>query len=219
MNRRLKNSPLRIQGFSLIEIIVALAIVLVLSALILFSYARFLDRSHSLQCQSHVRYLGSLIQLYASDHDNNLLPAEAPSPYYYWYNMLDRYGYLNLDELRSYDDNFMRCPARDVKLPRYQLNTMHYGMNIFPGFLIRGKPGTFKMTRIQNPNNTFLLGEISTGAAIYGKLTTAAYPHDGKITLYFANGSVSQHQGPLNPLPNNYDTSPPPSSSATWPFY
>lgn len=207
------------RGQSLIEVLLAIVIVLVLSSLIILGYTRIRSYSRGIQCQNNVRHLGSLILQYASENENDLLPGESPAPYYYWYNILDRDGYISLDDLRSHDDNFMRCPERKVLKPRFQLNTMHYGMNMFPGFLIRGLPGSFKLSQIQNPNNTFLVGEISSGAAIWGKATTAAYPHDGKITLFFANGQVIQHQGPLPVLPNNYDTKPPASSSSTWPFY
>lgn len=77
----------RRRGFSLIELLVVVAIIAIMCALIFPVFSRAREQAHRTKCISHQRQLALLAALYAQEHDEMLPPAssffaalDAPSP-------------------------------------------------------------------------------------------------------------------------------------------
>jgi len=61
------------RGYSLIEVVVAMSIVLILATLSVVSYKVFLDYSHRKVCKTNLLILGTAVEFYSMEHD--ALPA------------------------------------------------------------------------------------------------------------------------------------------------
>lgn len=75
-------------AFTLIELIVVIAIICILTSLLLPSMSKVRALGRSVKCLSNVRQLGSAFQMYCDDN-NDMMPANGPSPY--WFNALNFY--------------------------------------------------------------------------------------------------------------------------------
>ncbi len=64
------------QAFTLVEMLVVIAIIGVLAGLLLPVLARGKDKAHDLKCLSHLRQLGTAVYLYADEHNHRLPAAE-----------------------------------------------------------------------------------------------------------------------------------------------
>jgi len=67
-------------AFTLVELLVTLAIVAVLASLVLPTLARTRTRMHTVGCLNNLRQWGVATHLYAAEHDDHLPPDGAPNP-------------------------------------------------------------------------------------------------------------------------------------------
>jgi len=114
MKNMKKNSAVTpCRGFTLIEMLVVIAILAILIAITVPNVNRSIENSRRVACLARIRDLGNAVMLYATDHRGSTLP-------YYtfnsqWYNtfrtesggpgLLISGGYLD------YDPNAFRCPS------------------------------------------------------------------------------------------------------------
>lgn len=195
-------------GFTLLELLVVVAIIAILLVLLHPVATSVMERSRQSSCLARMRALGTLILQYPIDHNGNLLPAlsdTSASGGTPWYSILDSAGVLPgkpnvAGTWNNSRNSIMACPSRKT-FPAWSGNaagaTLHYGMNQFPGFLNRtGLPGSSyetlynarygypKINRIKNPNRTFVIGEVDQTYNVQtldnGK---NAYPHSSKSGL------------------------------------
>ncbi|MGD9496062.1 MAG: prepilin-type N-terminal cleavage/methylation domain-containing protein [Armatimonadota bacterium] len=68
------------RGFSLVEMLVVVAIILVLAAMLLPVLEVALGKAESTSCLSNLRHLGMAVRLYCDDYDDRLVPALLPHP-------------------------------------------------------------------------------------------------------------------------------------------
>lgn len=68
------------KGFTLVEMLVVLAIILVLSAMLLPVLEAALKRGESTSCLSNLHHLSMAAQLYSDDYDERIVPAMLPHP-------------------------------------------------------------------------------------------------------------------------------------------
>ncbi|HEY3267550.1 MAG TPA: DUF1559 domain-containing protein [Armatimonadota bacterium] len=83
-------------GFSLVELLVVVAIVAILAAMLFPAFARARDRGNEAACLSNLRQLGVAAQAYADDHDGFMPPGHAvrtgdgpPAAPADWYSRLE----------------------------------------------------------------------------------------------------------------------------------
>ncbi len=84
----------RANGFTLIEILSVLAMIVILSSMLLPSLGRARAQAYKISCLSNMRQIGTGLQLYTDDHDSYLPPAQLPqtgSPVYSWPTLMFSY--------------------------------------------------------------------------------------------------------------------------------
>lgn len=208
-------------AFSLIEILAALTVVGILAVIISFALEGGRQAAQSTKCLSNVRQIGMLHLAYAADNEGALLNASAAGPNWQWTHQLSNAGYIDLTDIREHPErpSIFHCPSRDIPDPDkwMEQDHMHYGANMYPGFNNNADQiHLHKIHDLQNPGQTFLVGEINSNYAIWASMVRAAYPHNEHINMLFADGSARRLKGPLPPLPS---PAPEASSKETFPFY
>ncbi len=73
MNTKLHSTPTSAQGFTLVELLVAIGIIAILAGLSLSGYSAAIRMAQSAKCTSNLRQIGVGFQNYLADH-NNVLP-------------------------------------------------------------------------------------------------------------------------------------------------
>ncbi len=115
-------------GFTIIELVVVMAIILILAAILLPVFERALKSAECTTCLMNVRHLGLAAQLYAGDYDGVLPPAVIDSPNSSQQNCWD---ILLMPYLRSRD--IFICPTDEnpTEGPSYTNSVRHsYGANL-----------------------------------------------------------------------------------------
>lgn len=138
----------RPSAFSLIEVLVVIAIIVLLLAILLPSIGRAKDQVRRVMCRNNLRQWGVAVQLYRGDH-KDYLPTEGPSVPTVaginkpntWYNVLPPYlGAPAYKDVEGAGVNIREFPALHVWIcPAKNLghlnasttgkNQFHYGMN------------------------------------------------------------------------------------------
>lgn len=95
-------------AFTVIELIAAISVILVLSALVVPVCSRALDKSRQAKCVSRLGQIGVALQSYASDNDGCLPWGYNPSDGGYWSSLLSRDEYLP-HGLKA--NSALACPA------------------------------------------------------------------------------------------------------------
>ena len=120
----------RTSGFTLVELLVVIAILSVLASLLLPALAGAKERARGVVCVNNLRQTGIALQVYAGDHDDQLVPAEynvgngAPHEEG-WATLLVNGRYLDAPKKESRDQptlarSVFRCPAANPKV--YEFN-------------------------------------------------------------------------------------------------
>lgn len=104
MNTPFRYSSANRSAFSLIELLVAMAIIAVLAAVGVPAMGGALDSSQRSKCASHMRSIGAGIHLYASEHDGKLPSINCLDPESTWIEQLQPYLGINYTTVRV-------CPA------------------------------------------------------------------------------------------------------------
>lgn len=158
----IKLQPVRKQpfAFTLVEMLVVLAIIGILASLLMPSLASAKRRANSVKCLNHVRQLNIALSLYANDNDGEYPPRRPRSnswirvlqPYYHDANILkcpqDRFS-----EKRSYLFNGWNDYFRSTLSPEEfkQFDTWQW-------------PHGIKETAVVYPSETITFGEKRTGS-------------------------------------------------------
>ncbi|MBE2181301.1 MAG: prepilin-type N-terminal cleavage/methylation domain-containing protein [Chthoniobacterales bacterium] len=139
----------RHHGFTLIEILVATAIMALLTMIAIAAVGGGLDRAQSTKCLQSMRQVGAAMQMHAGDN-NGRLPSSshlraADGSSLSWTSTLSAY----------LGTNFLgRCPA----VPDHR-SRITYGWN---DLLTETNGAGIPLARCRAPNNTMVLGELAT---------------------------------------------------------
>ncbi len=146
-------------GFTLIEMVVVISIILILAAMLLPVFERAVKSAEAVSCLANVRHLALASQLYTDDYDGRLPPALIEIPNSTQKNCWDL---LLLPYIGS--QQIYLCPADENPTagPAYTNSVTHsYGINLDVA-MIGGYPGaSLRSTQIPQPCETILFFDLA----------------------------------------------------------
>ena len=164
--------------FTLIELLIVIAIVAILAAMLLPALNQARERGKCVSCSSRLKSLGQVVAMYVAD-SQDFLPACSPTDTNTWVHQLKRHN-------KSLTNKLFLCPANDtlrfswISDPNNFWNTSvnpqqtEYGFNL--GIVDPYSPSKYgKITRIKNPSTkVFLMDAVSNKSltdpsVIFGK--------------------------------------------------
>ncbi len=134
-------SPARAGGFTLIEILTAVGIILLVAVLAVPSYQAAMDLAKRARCSGHMRQIGTAFASYLGDH-NHILPQR-------YYSSVS-IGYDDLLASYAEDISVFLCPGKDNKKFPGQPS---YGMNWYYD--------NVSSALVEKPTETILAAEAS----------------------------------------------------------
>src|ERR1017187_8697625 len=78
--RRRANSMRASRAFTLVELLVAIAVIAILAALVLSAFSRTKATAQAITCRNNLKQWGVATHLYAADHNDFLPPEGKPTP-------------------------------------------------------------------------------------------------------------------------------------------
>ena len=181
------------RAFTLIELMVVIAIVGILAALLMPTLGRAKAASRRTQCLSNLKQVGLAIRLYAEDCADQLPALPSPNPYPNgvgaYYKQLVK-SYLGLSGAAAPTEQIFICPSDHTystqvghAFTSYTFNGYEVGVGAIDR--ITGK----RLTNIKNPSGGVFAGEVSAffGGSWHPVVIQSAYL-DAKNVLSFVDG-------------------------------
>lgn len=193
------------RAFTLVEVLVVLAVVALLASLLLPSLGRSLEAGNQAKCVANLRSLGSAAQLYVADNDG-ALPTSAgmtDTPSFgwsgdWWMKQISPY----LDESMRWRDNMgvgvsktpFACPSGTPKGKWHG----HYGMNSIAVPFARPRDPKKRLVSVASHSETLLFADALTvyineefvvrgESAAHGSL---AFRHNNSANVVYLDGHV-----------------------------
>lgn len=195
------------KAFSLVELLVVMAIIMVLAAMLIPAAKNALQRSYSMRCASNLRQIGTAIQSYAADNDNFIVPWRLGNGgSSYWSALLMPYLGSSyppaLPSAVSANSVFV-CPVKKANgngITEYNVGTIwsRYNINLHIAENALGTSSgsaTFRKVRMSQVNlsKTYILMDLfGPGGGGYWCLSSGelTYPHSGKINVLFLDNHI-----------------------------
>lgn len=90
MKQKLFNREQHIRRFTIVELLVVIAVIAILASLLLPSLKKAIDKAHDVSCKGNLKQLGTISFQYIDDHDGSCIV---------WYNSWDTAWHLQLIRL------------------------------------------------------------------------------------------------------------------------
>jgi prepilin-type N-terminal cleavage/methylation domain-containing protein/prepilin-type processing-associated H-X9-DG protein len=197
--------PRRTTAFTLVEVLVVIAIVAMLAAILLPSLGRARKKAHATECVNNLRQLGYAVHMYWDDNEgalgalSGIFPTWTSDPTNRaWTQLL--YPYVKTT--KSYLD-----PDWPTWMPELPVS---YYLNLLPAYVAAGSPGSgryaVQIRRISLPSNFILMSEDlwvspiqeidptnerSDRTGFSGTATNYPPPHAGLANFLFADAHVA----------------------------
>lgn len=195
-------------GFTLVELLTVIAIVVILLAITIPIVGMVRDKARDAQCKSNLRQLSTAYLLYAQDHKGNVL---TDSP---WTNLLDPYLARAKTTDKLYD--FYRCPVAPER-PEAEYYQPDYGANmhgaVYADYMGTGSSPK-KLNAIDRPGRVFVFADWiprfrfakhSDIAAANSTRKDEVFRHNGRMNAVFIDGHIEQFTWPF---PTNINEAP-----------
>jgi len=201
-------------GFTLLEVLVVIAILLLLVVASIPIGMKMRDSAHAANCMSNLRQLGAVMIMYAGDHGQKLPPLQPEASREtgrrgdIWPVQLARAGYMwDGRGTLPCGTGVWTCPKCDFMANTYggygvaEDSVFVYGERYPTG--VR-EPGSLRLNRIENPSNTWLIGDAARNTETPNKGWYAIWArpdrwanshgpaerHGGKVHVCMVDGHV-----------------------------
>lgn len=199
--RRLKFSRVKFFSFTLIELLIVIAIITILAGMLLPTLKSARERVKAIQCLNNLKQVGLSAQMYGNDC-NGLIPYYRNDQVMIWSDYLLNNGYVTKWEI-------LQCPAFKP-LAAYDGGSKVYGMrhtattSYYPETLIAQENGQnlylMNTGKMKSPSVMFIFGDsyyTATNAQFYRihHSETSGYGmharHSGNVNLEFLDGHAA----------------------------
>lgn len=209
---QVKTDP-NVKAFTLIEMLVVVAIVMILAALLFPVTQQMIAASKRSACMSNLRGIGGALQLFVSEHDGKIMSRRMVSVNptngvevtdWIWHRRLIDLGYVEANTPNKVDSSLFYCPSgrpsgpRDTRLvSNPQALQFRYGMRYWgvPGQPLRDDR-LLPMAVITNLSRFFLVVDSQT-PTLNTNGTQAYYVAQGQANWRISTG---WHKGTANAL-------------------
>lgn len=195
-------------AFSLVELLVVVAVIAILAGLLLPSLARAKEKARTTQCTNNLRQWGLALALYAEENDDSIpRRGQGVQPLFIvnrpedWFNALppllqlrSYYALVSANEIHEPNEaTIFVCPSARRTV---HTNFLSYAMNIYLSPTIRPIP--HRMSEIADPST---LAFMADGPCDFSSTVPSAKPysvqdrHSGWANVAFLDGHVQSLSG------------------------
>lgn len=139
MKKQKSHKSLIVNKFTLIELLITIAIIAILAAMLLPTLNKAREKARETKCMNNLKQLGSALMLYAGDN-NDMFPAYNLSwQHYYAHSLHD----ILAPYIKMKSKNLFYCPSQEVKSNLnyyYRQWTTGYGPNVSYSDFYKGEP-------------------------------------------------------------------------------
>jgi len=206
------------EGFTIVEMIVTIGIVLTLALLLFQGYGRVMGASQKSKCVANLRAIGGAEILYVADNDGWFVPNRAELPgigTVFWCQEL--LPYLSSGNRVAFpkvgESKVLVCPGAkgpsSSDINGYEstyIAKLSYAQNIYLGGGLNteayGYPARQKLASVSKPSRMVLVAEASRVNARSELFDVplgsgAAYRHNKEMNLLFVDGHIESSQYPV----------------------
>lgn len=188
---------MKLKNFTLIELLIVIAIIAILASLLLPALGQARNKGHYIQCTNNLKQLGLAMMQYLEDHDEYYMRGKMPLPgcgvntEYEWWNSwrgsLPANGYIK-KKTQECAGTILDCKVMpdDIKCVSYLYTCYtNYGWN--------GCFDYWKQSRTRRASQRILFAEATHYWLEYKWYIQYLYgAHNGKVNILFADGHVDK---------------------------
>ena len=210
----------RKQFFTLIELLIVVAIIAILAGMLLPALNKAREMAHSTSCKNNLKTLGTAVNLYAGDNNDMMLPISQPGKQFgtgtTWTSILLGSAEASTVQGKYFSIKTYLCPVTAME-KNYKLDGTDIWWQWYPSYgmnnlisLVSEMPQPVRMSQLKNPSMKFLLGDTwkNSGGTFdktkghirwnpddtTGNFGILAARHSGTVNLNFVDGHVGSQK-------------------------
>ena len=195
-NKRIKEILPNKNSFTLIELLIVIAIIAILSAMLLPALSQAREKARQVVCMNNMKQLYFLFHLYSQDNDGWMCPGSYQGQSIQWDGILKRAGYLKYDIYNDWRFGFggknepVQCPKWASRI--YKSGSVKYSYCVNGSQFFRARDpwdfsfgyGFRKFDDVKRPSVHFMVCDGSTISG-YGYGIASRYNNSAPMTEWF----------------------------------